>query len=76
VSTEPPPAGRFLLPGFALRLGLWYALLLVVGSAVIVSATYWLTAGSLESRDREFLDAKLGEYLVVYQRGGLRGLAD
>lgn len=61
---------------FGLRLGLWYATLFVAGSIVIVFLTYWLTSASLEQRDRQILQAKLGEYAVTYQRGGLRALAD
>jgi signal transduction histidine kinase len=64
------------LPAFGLRLGLWYATLFVVGALVIVLLTYWVTAASLEQRDRQIIRSKLGEYSVAYQRGGLRALTD
>jgi len=67
---------RPLFPAFGLRLALWYATLFVVGSIAIVFLTYWLTAASLAQRDRQILDAKLGQYAAVYQRGGLGALAD
>jgi signal transduction histidine kinase len=63
-------------PAFGLRLALWYATLFVVGSIVIVSVTYWLTAVSLAQRDRQIIESKLGEYSAAYQRGGLEALAD
>jgi signal transduction histidine kinase len=61
---------------FGLRLALWYATLFVVGAIAIVILTYFLTAASLAQRDRQVINAKLGEYSAVYARGGLRGLAD
>jgi signal transduction histidine kinase len=65
-----------LFPTFGLRLALWYASLFVIGSIVIVFMTYWLTAASLAQRDRQLLESKLGQYAAVYQRGGLRDVAD
>ena len=67
---------RRLIPAFGLRLALWYATLFVGGSIVIAFVTYWLTAASLAQRDRQILEAKLGQYAAVYQRGGLGALAD
>ena len=61
---------------FGLRLALWYATLFVCGAVVIASLTYYVTATSLEQRDREIIQSKLGEYATVYARGGLRALAD
>ena len=64
-------------PGyFGLRLALWYATLFVLGSLAIVSLTYYLTAASLAQRDRQIIQAKLGEYAALYRRAGIRGLAD
>jgi signal transduction histidine kinase len=67
-----PASGR----GFGLRLALWYATLFVLGAIAIVFLTYFLTATSLAQRDRETIEAKLGEYATVYQRGGLRALTE
>ena len=61
---------------FGLRLALWYATLFTVASLVIVILTYWLTSVSLAQRDRQIIQAKVGEYATAYQRGGLRRLAD
>ncbi|PYR08035.1 MAG: two-component sensor histidine kinase [Acidobacteria bacterium] len=63
-------------PKFGLRIALWYATLFVAGSIAIVLLTYYLTAMSLEQRDRQILDSKLGEYTAAYARGGIDGLAD
>lgn len=61
---------------FGLRLALWYATLFVVGSTIIVLLTYWVTSSSLTQRDGQILQAKLGEYAVVYDRGGLSALSE
>jgi signal transduction histidine kinase len=58
-----------------LFLTLWYSLLFVAGSLAIVLLTYVLTATSLEQRDQQIIQAKLGEYAAVYARGGVRALA-
>ena len=64
-------------PGyFGLRLALWYATMFVLGSLAIVSLTYYLTAASLAQRDRQIIQAKLGEYAALYRRAGIQGLAD
>ena len=60
---------------FGLRLALWYATLFVIGSMTIVLLTYFVTATSLAQRDRQIIEAKLGEYAVVYTNGGLDALA-
>src|SRR3989442_5117629 len=61
---------------FGLRIALWYATLFIVGAIAIVFLTYVLTAASLAQRDRQLIDAKLGQYADVYQRGGIDGLTD
>ncbi|HWF85219.1 MAG TPA: HAMP domain-containing sensor histidine kinase [Vicinamibacterales bacterium] len=61
---------------FGLRLALWYATLFVVGSLAIVFLTYYLTAASLAQRDRQIINAKLGQYSSVYASGGIQALAD
>ena len=65
-------SGKYPRPLF---LTLWYSTLFVAGSLVIVLLTYVLTASSLEQRDQQIIQAKLGEYSAVYARGGLRSLA-
>jgi len=60
---------------FGLRLALWYATLFVTGAIAIVFMTYYLTKISLEQRDHQLLQAKLGEYATVYARSGFNTLA-
>ncbi|MES1256040.1 MAG: HAMP domain-containing sensor histidine kinase [Acidobacteriota bacterium] len=61
---------------FGLRIAAWYAALFVVGAMAIVLLTYVLTANSLAQRDRQVINAKLGQYAAEYARGGIRQLAD
>jgi signal transduction histidine kinase len=61
---------------FGLRIGLWYAALFVAGSIAVVVLTYLLTAASLEQRDRQVIQSKLGAYAAIYERGGIDALAD
>src|ERR1700748_2947910 len=61
---------------FGLRIALWYAALFVIGAILIVFLTYALTAQSLAQRDHEIIQQKLGEYALVYARGGIRPLVD
>jgi heavy metal sensor kinase len=66
----------FIARAFGLRIALWYATLFVLGSIVIVSLTYYLTAQSLVQRDRQILQGKLGDYTAAYLRGGINVLAN
>jgi len=59
---------------FVLRVAAWYATLFVAGSIAIVVLTYFLTAVSLEQRDQQIIHEKLGEYALVYERGGIGAL--
>jgi signal transduction histidine kinase len=67
--------GPVITRAFGLRLALWYATLFVGGATVIVFLTYYLTAISLEQRDRQLLQSKLGDYAAAYTRGGINVLA-
>jgi signal transduction histidine kinase len=60
---------------FGLRIALWYATLFVAGSIAIIFLTYYLTASSLAQRDRQIINAKLGEYAAAYRSGGIDALA-
>jgi signal transduction histidine kinase len=64
-----------LARAFGLRIALWYATLFVIGAIAIVFVTYYLTKVSLEQRDHQILQSKLGEYATVYARGGFDRLA-
>jgi signal transduction histidine kinase len=61
---------------FGLRLATWYATLFVLAAIAILYLTYYVTAASLAQRDQQILQSKLGEYAVVYQRGGPGALTE
>lgn len=61
---------------FGLRLALWYATLFIVGALAIVLLTYYVTATSLEQRDQQVIQSKLGTYAGTYTNGGLDALVD
>jgi signal transduction histidine kinase len=69
---EPAPVYR---GAFGLRIALWYSTLFVLGAIAIVFLTYYVTSISLAQRDRQIMQAKLGEYATAYARGGVRVLA-
>jgi signal transduction histidine kinase len=66
----------FFAHTFGLRLALWYSTLFVISATAIVFLTYALTSVSLAQRDRQVINAKLGEYAATYNRGGIRALTD
>src|SRR5215475_9655389 len=70
------PERETRLPAYGLRLGVWYATLLVLGSLAIMFLTYLLTSASLAQRDRQIIDSRLGAYAAAYNGGGLRALED
>lgn len=61
---------------FGYQIAFWYATLFVAGTLAVVTLTYLLTAASLEQRDRQIIQARLGEYAVAYSRGGIAELAN
>src|SRR3954467_2702079 len=71
-NASPP----FFTQTFGLRLALWYSTLFVISATAIVFLTYALTSVSLAQRDRQVINAKLGEYAATYNRGGIRALTD
>ena len=59
-----------------LRLSLWYVLLFSVSCAVLFTLTYYLLSAAAEDRDREVIDARLKEAVVIFENSGVRGLQD
>jgi heavy metal sensor kinase len=59
---------------FGVRIALWYFVLFVAGSALIVALAYAMLAASLRGRDREVIESTLVRYARAYERGGLAGL--
>jgi heavy metal sensor kinase len=59
---------------FGVRIALWYFVLFVAGSVLILALAYALLAASLRSRDREVIESTLVRYARAYERGGLPAL--
>jgi signal transduction histidine kinase len=59
---------------FALRLGLWYAVLFIASAIALSGATYVLLARALAAQDHDALASMLSRYTLEYQRQGLNGL--
>ncbi len=63
-----------LTRAFGVRLALWYFVLFVAGSVLILTLAYALLAASLRARDREVIEETLVRYARTYERGGLTAL--
>lgn len=59
---------------FGLRLALWYFVLFVGGSVLVLTLAYALLALSLRAQDREIIESTLVRYARTYERGGLNAL--
>ena len=59
---------------FGLRLALWYLVLFVAGSVLVLAVAYGLLALSLRAQDREIIESTLVRYARTYERGGLNAL--
>ena len=59
---------------FALRLGLWYAVLFIISAVALAITTYVLLARALAAQDHGVLVSMLSRYAVEYERSGLAGL--
>jgi signal transduction histidine kinase len=61
---------------FTLRLSLGYAALFTFSAVVLFGLLYLLLAATLQSKDREIIEARLRECAAVYDNGGLAALQD
>jgi signal transduction histidine kinase len=52
------------------RLGVWSAFIFALGCVGLLAVAYYLLAMALGTKDREVLQAKIGEYAAVYGNGG------
>ena len=57
-----------------LRLSVWYAVVFVVSTLLLVVLTYALLASSLAQRDHELIAGTLREYASLYEAAGLPAL--
>jgi len=56
------------------RLALWYAVVFVASSIVLIALTYILLAAALRQYDRETIQTRLVQYASAYVRGGVDAL--
>ncbi len=56
------------------RLNVWYAVVFVVSSALVFALLYFLLGQAIDRKDREVIEARLGEYVAVYENGGVPAL--
>ena len=56
------------------RLNLWYAAIFFVSSALVFALLYFLLGQAIDAKDREVIEARLGEYVAVYEAGGVPAL--
>ncbi len=56
------------------RLSLWYAGTFIVSSALLFALLYFLLGTAIDGKDREVIQARLREYVAVYESGGVPAL--
>ncbi len=65
-----------LARSFTFRLSFGYAALFTLSAVILFGLLYLLLAATLQSKDREVIEARLRECAAVYDNGGLAGLQD
>jgi signal transduction histidine kinase len=63
-----------LLRNFAFRLSLWYALIFVLCTAVLLALVYYLVGSAFQRKDQEIILAQLKQYATLYQAAGPEAL--
>ena len=58
------------------RLNLWHTAIFLVSSVLLFTLIYFLLGGAIDRKDREVIQARLREYLAVYENGGVPALHD
>lgn len=58
------------------RVGLWYGLLFLLSALLLLGLVYFLLGAAIDRKDRDVIEARLHEYVAVFQHGGLPALRD
>jgi len=58
------------------RLNLWHAAIFLVSAAVLFTLIYFLLGAAIDRKDRDMIEARLREYVAVYENGGIAALRD
>ncbi len=73
-AAEPPTILERLRRNFALRLNLWHAFIFIACNGLLFLLVYYVLVAAVERKESEVLEARLKEYALIYQSGGLSGL--
>jgi signal transduction histidine kinase len=58
------------------RLNLWHAGIFLASATLLATLIYFLLSAAIDRKDRDVLQARLREYLAVYDRGGIPAVRD
>ena len=58
------------------RLNLWHAFMFLLSAAVLFVLLYFLLSAAIDRKDRDVIQARLREYVAVYENGGIPALRD
>ena len=58
------------------RLNLWHAAIFLVSAVLLFTLIYFLLGRAIDRKDRDVIQARLREYLAVYENGGAPALHD
>lgn len=58
------------------RLNLWHAAIFLVSAALLFTLIYFLLGAAIDRKDRDVIEARLREYVAVYENGGTPALRD
>ncbi len=58
------------------RLNLWHAAIFLGSAALLFTLIYFLLGAAIDRKDRDVIEARLLEYVAVYENGGIPALRD
>ena len=58
------------------RLNLWHAFMFLLSAGVLFVLLYFLLSAAIDRKDRDVIQARLREYVAVYESGGIPALRD
>lgn len=58
------------------RLNLWHAAMFLLSTGILFVLLYFLLSDAIDRKDRDVIQARLREYVAVYENGGIPALRD
>ena len=58
------------------RLNVWHAVMFLVSAGILFVLLYFLLSAAIDRKDRDVIEARLREYVAVYESGGIPALRD